>query len=63
MASVIADDWAADFFRDADSFDLPTLVAWFADDVEVRFGNGPPVVGISLTIRMFVQLPIVVLIR
>ncbi|WP_156680763.1 nuclear transport factor 2 family protein [Sphingomonas profundi] len=45
MATVLADDWAADFFRDADSFDLPTLVGWFADDVEVRFGNAPAIVG------------------
>lgn len=45
MASVITDDWAADFFRDADSFDLPTLVGWFADDIEVRFGNGPAITG------------------
>jgi hypothetical protein len=45
MATVMADDWAADFFRDADSFELPKLVAWFADDIEVRFGNGPLIHG------------------
>jgi ketosteroid isomerase-like protein len=39
------DDWAADFFRDADTLDLKTLATWFSDDVEVRFGNGPPITG------------------
>jgi hypothetical protein len=45
MATVLADDWAADFFRDADSFELPRLVSWFSDDVEVRFGNAPAITG------------------
>jgi hypothetical protein len=45
MASVIADDWAADFFADADSFDLPRLVKWFDDDIEVRFGNALAITG------------------
>jgi ketosteroid isomerase-like protein len=45
MATVIADDWAGDFFADADSFQLPRLVGWFADDVEVRFGNAPAITG------------------
>ncbi len=45
MAPVTSDDWASDFFRDADSFELPRLVAWFADDVEVRFGNAPAIIG------------------
>ena len=39
------DDWAADFFRDADSFQLPRLVSWFSDDIEVRFGNQPALHG------------------
>ena len=38
-------DWAADFFRDADSFQLPRLVSWFSDDIEVRFGNQPALHG------------------
>ncbi len=38
-------DWAADFFRDADSFELPRLVSWFSDDVEVRFGNQAAIQG------------------
>src|SRR6187402_3915359 len=45
MATVLADDWAADFFQDADSFELSNLVAWFADDIEVRFANAPPIRG------------------
>lgn len=45
MVTALADDWAADFFRDADSFELPNLVAWFADDIEVRFGNAPAIAG------------------
>jgi len=45
MATVLAGDWAADFFRDADSFELARLVGWFSDDVEVRFGNAPAIVG------------------
>lgn len=45
MATVVSADWAADFFQDADSFELPRLVAWFADDVEVRFGNAPAISG------------------
>lgn len=45
MASVMTDDWAGNFFSDADSFELPALAAWFADDVEVRFGNGPAITG------------------
>lgn len=44
MATVTA-DWAADFFRDADSLELPRLVSWFSDDVEVRFGNQPAIHG------------------
>jgi len=43
--AIDGDDWAADFFRSADSFDIEQLAGWFADDVEVRFGNLPAVVG------------------
>ena len=45
MATTYIYDWAADFFRDADSLALPKLVSWFADDVEIRFGNAPPIFG------------------
>ncbi len=43
--AIDGDDWAEDFFRAADSFDIEQLVAWFADDVEVRFGNQPAIRG------------------
>jgi hypothetical protein len=43
--TIQGDDWAADFFRDADSFDLDRMASWFADDVEVRFGNAPAISG------------------
>jgi ketosteroid isomerase-like protein len=45
--TTVTDDWAADFFRDADSFELPRLAAWFSDDVEVRFGNQSAIQGKS----------------
>lgn len=38
-------DWPAAFFRDADSLVLEKLVAWFADDVDVRFANAPSIIG------------------
>jgi ketosteroid isomerase-like protein len=43
--AIEGDDWAADFFRSADSFDIEQLAGWFADDVEVRFGNQPAITG------------------
>ena len=36
-------DWVADFFRDADTVDIDKLAAWFADDIELRFANNPPI--------------------
>lgn len=39
------DDWVADFFRAADTFQLERLTEWFADDIEVRFGNAPVIKG------------------
>ncbi len=35
--------WLADFFADADLVDVDKLVAWFADDIELRFANNPPI--------------------
>lgn len=40
-----SDDWPAAFFSDADRLELPGLVAWFSEDVEVRFGNSPALHG------------------
>jgi hypothetical protein len=45
--AIDGDDWAGAFFRSADTFDIEQLTAWFADDVEVRFGNQPAIVGKS----------------
>lgn len=38
-------DWVGDFFKDADSLRLERLVAWFSDDIEVRFANQPSIRG------------------
>jgi hypothetical protein len=43
--AIDGEDFAAGFFRSADSFDIEQLVGWFADDIEVRFGNQPMIVG------------------
>ncbi|AUW58736.1 hypothetical protein C1T17_12140 [Sphingobium sp. SCG-1] len=52
--AIDGDDWAADFFRDADSFDIDRLAGWFADDVEVRFGNQPAILGAANAREAFV---------
>jgi len=39
------DDWAAGFFRDVDTKDIEKLAAWFAENIELRFGNAPAVHG------------------
>jgi ketosteroid isomerase-like protein len=49
------DDWMTDFFRAADTFSVPKLLAWFADDVEVRFGNAPPILGKTAAEQAFTQ--------
>jgi ketosteroid isomerase-like protein len=43
--AIDGDDWAAEFFRSADSFDIEQLTGWFAEDIEVRFGNQPAIRG------------------
>ena len=35
--------WVADFFRVVDTVDIDKLSAWFADDIELRFANNPPI--------------------
>ena len=49
------DDWVGDFFRDADLLKVDTLAAWFADPVEVRFGNAPPITGKAAAKEAFTQ--------
>ena len=38
---VVTMEWVSAFFRDVDSFQLDKLVAWFADDIDLRFANNP----------------------
>jgi ketosteroid isomerase-like protein len=38
-------DWPARFFQEVDTFSVDRLLACFADDVEVRFGNQPAIHG------------------
>lgn len=38
-------DWVADFFADTDALDIDRLAPWFTEDLEVRFGNEPTIVG------------------
>ena len=33
--------WWLDFFADLDSLDTARAAAWYADDIELRAGNGP----------------------
>lgn len=37
--------WVDDFFWDVDSVQIGNLSAWFADDIDLRFGNNPVVNG------------------
>ena len=44
-SSVQSSQWVADFFRDADKLDLPLLMSWFGEDIDLRIANMPPVRG------------------
>ena len=48
-----ADDWVNEFFTAADTFVLENLAAWFADDIEVRFGNQPALHGKQAATQSF----------
>ncbi|MGV3768881.1 MAG: nuclear transport factor 2 family protein [Sphingobium phenoxybenzoativorans] len=55
-SSVILDaegQWMTDFFRDADKLDLPLLMSWFAQDIDLRIANMPPVIGWSAVEKSF----------
>lgn len=41
----MATEWVADFFRDVDTFQIDKLEPWFADDIDLHFGNHPAVKG------------------
>ena len=47
------DEWVADFFRLADTLDLDRNMMIFANDVEVRIANQPPVHGFEAVREMF----------
>ena len=49
------DDWTGAFFRDADTLVVETLISWFADTIEVRFGNAPPIHGRAAAEQAFRQ--------
>lgn len=45
MADNGTGDWITEFFQDADSLQIDRLSTWFADDIEVHFGNQPAIKG------------------
>lgn len=47
--------WLADFFRDADRLDLPVLLSWFSEDVDLRIANMPPILGLAAAEEAFRQ--------
>lgn len=49
------DDWTSAFFRDADTLVVEALIAWFAETIEVRFGNAPPIHGKTAAEQAFRQ--------
>lgn len=36
-------EWVGEFFRAADTVKIDNLAAWFADDIDLRFANNPPI--------------------
>lgn len=52
-AEITRGQWVADFFRDADKLDLPVLMRWFADDIDLRIANMPMVRGRAGAERTF----------
>ena len=36
-------EWVDAFFRDVDMVQIDKLAAWFADDIDLRFGNNPAI--------------------
>jgi len=54
-AAVAPGEWMADFFSDADKLDLPVMMQWFADDIELRIANNPPTVGRQAVEQSFAE--------
>lgn len=50
-----AADWPAAFLADADKLDLPLLMSWFADEIDLRIGNMPPILGRAAAEATFLQ--------
>ena len=53
MTQAGAGDWVSDFFRDADQLDLPLMMKWFSDDIDLRIANMPPVLGVPAVEETF----------
>ena len=49
------DHWTHAFFRDADTLVVEKLMSWFAETIEVRFGNAPPIHGTTAAEQAFRQ--------
>ena len=47
--------WVGAFFEDVDKLDLPTMMKWFADDIELRIGNQPPARGYAAVEQSFAE--------
>src|SRR5450631_2730560 len=47
----MAIEWVIAFFRDVDAFQIEKLDAWFADDIDLRFGNNPVINDKQTTLR------------
>lgn len=45
--------WVSGFFRDADKLDLPLLMSWFGDEIDLRIANMPAVRGHADVERAF----------
>ena len=45
--------WVNKFFRDADKLDLPLLMSWFGENIELRIANMPAVVGRAAVEKAF----------
>jgi hypothetical protein len=45
--------WVADFFRDADKLDLPLMMGWFGDEIDLRISNTPHAIGRAVVESVF----------
>jgi len=47
--------WMAEFFSEADKLDLPLMMQWFAEDIDLRIANSPPIVGRQAVEQAFAE--------